>query len=1467
MRLFPHRKQEDGTNGTAADQHPGDTPRKHRHPVLRAIAWIAGSVVLLIVLLLVALGIYSTTSGFQQRLRTELISTLETATGGRVDLQGIQFHLMSLSLEADGLVIHGLEGPGQAPYLSADRVLVRITLKNIFAHATNSKGAMKFITLALLHVDDPHVHLIINKDGTTNQPEPKHPSTSNEPVMDTLLDLQASKVELVNGIALVNDKAIPFDLDAENLAANVRYILSTDRYGLTLSIDNIRSRMKDANVAHSHLWLAAQLGRKMVDLQQLNFDTGTNSHLWARARVDNFDHPIWGVSVRGNVQLPQISTLAGFPGLDAGTIDLNLDGHSCQIAPQQAQKRQHFWQRRHPQSNPANTKALPPSPDCEKGYLVAGDFKLHDAGYRDQNVNVKGVNGGAKLRVTPTELLFDALTANLPGGGAIEGDLRIHNWLGEVPPAAPATSPTIQAGQKTVNATAKTANAKPPATGAPVITPVEPAHAYLDVRVSGISLRTINAITEPAKYTDLGLDTVVNGPVHVEWGGTAKDLPSSVVATADLHLSPTGERLHGYLQSVPVSGVLKGTYRGSDETVHIEQADLHTPASSVVASGTLGVANGDPLTRLNLNANFRDLSEFDSIINAIGYKSNGKTGSAALPVALHGDAHFQGTASGPIAGLDIKGHLQANGLAVHLGSKGDIAIDSVVADAEYAPQGITVATASIRRNTAVLIVSGAVKPHRIVKRHVVSYAFDNDTQINGKVQLATAQVHDLLDIAGQGSMNVTGTISANATVSGMLGNLNGDGSVNLQNGEAYNQPYNSILVGLSVRGQQINAQSIQINAQGMQANGNAAYNLASKHFNAHLAANDVRLANLTTIKQKGTPVDGLLSFRADANGTAEQPGLNIHLQLANATYTGKAVGQLTADVTSTGNTVYLRAHTDLLATRLDVNGQVQLVGNYPMQAHATFTNLDVAPVLKLVGSSVDATSSAAGHLDVSGDAKTPATLRANLLVSALSVTTQGLTFAAQAPLHASLNGGVATLDPVHVTGPDTDLNLTASAQVFSPDGKPLPATGGHVTAQANGTVNVGIAHRFDPQIVSSGKISLDVTANGTTRKPNLGGTVTFQNTNLAYSQIPNGLSNMNGSASFTEDRLQLNNITAYSGGGRIVLTGFVQYHNGLFADVTATATAVRVRYYGVSATMNAAIHLQGSGNGGAITGNVMVTRFGLAQTFDFGSIAGGAGNVSPPPNPDSLLNKITLNVRLQSSPALSFQNSYARIAGTVDLTARGTLAVPSILGRITINDGDATFNGTRYELERGQVYFNNPIRIDPIVDLDATAHIENYDVTIGVHGSAKNLKLTYRSEPPLSQADIFNLLALGRTQEEAQINSQQLQQQGEDPTTNALLGGALNATVSNRVNKLFGGTGQVKIDPAFVGALGTSSARITVTEQLSRQITVTFATNVNSEAEQLIQLQYQIDPNKSVQITRDENGVFSIVYRIRKRYK
>ena len=159
------------------------------------------------------------------------------------------------------------------------------------------------------------------------------------------------------------------------------------------------------------------------------------------------------------------------------------------------------------------------------GYLLAGTAKIHKASYRNEYVRLHDVDGGATLHVTPTELLLTALTGYLPGGGSAAGELRIANWLGEVPPQDVAvSSSSTKAAVTTANTTAKTIGAKAPIPESSVkVPPVQVAHAYLTAVITKIPLRTIMDVTAPENYGDLGFDTAVSGPVKVEWGGPAEE--------------------------------------------------------------------------------------------------------------------------------------------------------------------------------------------------------------------------------------------------------------------------------------------------------------------------------------------------------------------------------------------------------------------------------------------------------------------------------------------------------------------------------------------------------------------------------------------------------------------------------------------------------------------------------------------------------------------------------------------------------------------------------------------------------------------------------------------------------------------------------------------------------------------------------------------------------------------------------
>ena len=185
----------------------------------------------------------------------------------------------------------------------------------------------------------------------------------------------------------------------------------------------------------------------------------------------------------------------------------------------------------------------------------------------------------------------------------------------------------------------------------------------------------------------------------------------------------------------------------------------------------LGVNLGDPLTDLKADMTVRDLGEFDQLLQTLGFEANGKKGTAAIPVVLHGGLVFHGTVTGRAADLDWKGHLQGTALEVKLGTELDTLIDSLVTDAEYSfDEGLAVASSTIKRGSAVLNVSGTMRPRKVASRRgVATYEWDEGTGVNATVQLANAQVADVLQIAGQQQkVPVTGTIAVNAKASGTL---------------------------------------------------------------------------------------------------------------------------------------------------------------------------------------------------------------------------------------------------------------------------------------------------------------------------------------------------------------------------------------------------------------------------------------------------------------------------------------------------------------------------------------------------------------------------------------------------------------------------------------------------------------------------------------------------------------------------
>jgi translocation and assembly module TamB len=1377
-----------------------------------------GRIVLYCVLgVVVLLGIafwYATTASFANHVRAKLIDVLTTATGGRVELAMFSWHPLRLQAEVDGLTIHGLEAPGEVPYAHVDALRIQAKIIDLFKAQ---------VGLRWLQVEHPVFHLIVYPDGSTNQPVPKKKTESGKPVTDVIFDLQANRTEVDNGVLLLNQRALPFNVAANNLAVTVTYRPQPEAYLGTVHVEDLTAAHGKAPDVHSKLDLNVEAARNALKLDGLHFVSGTSS-LNASGALSDFTKLNWQLGANGTIDLREAAALGAVEGLGPGETGLQIKGQGTGA----------------------------------KVFDVTGNVQLKNASYRQSYLLLSGINARTSLHVTQDEVSLPDVRVRLRQGGGVDASAKLLNYMAPAPTAEPGVA--VTSPRKAPKAVAK---------GRPQ------QEAAIHARIFGIRPEMVFEIIEVEKYENLGFDTQADGTADVWWKGSINDMGASAKVTVAPPRPPTPNE-------IPVTGAIDASFALRGGRLDARQVELHTPASYLNVTGRAAFIPMSQRSQLNVDFTTSNLNEFDRALIAFGVKAHGKQGVAALPVQLHGQAGFHGTVTGSLLNPDAKGHVSAKNFATVIetaaathpppqpttpisaepphpppmsaGTRQTVQWDDLELDAEYSPAVISVSDLSLTKAKTAIHASGQLHAAHGKRGKLI---YNNGSLLNATAHITDANVTDLLSIAGE-SLPVTGTVNLDAHAGGSLKALSGGGHVSVAGGEIYGEGYKSLNTDLKFAGESVGVTNLVFVQDGGRITGDADYNIQAKSFRGDAQGNSFDLSHIQRLQSAKMRLGGALSFDLHASGTTDAPQVNGKVALANLTLNEQAAGNVNADLHTTGHTLYLNANARLAQAKFEEAGQMQLTGDYPMQAKLTFSELDFAPVLTLLDvNGVRGNSQLHGVVEVSGPAKTPKLLDGTAEIDQFKVTLQRMPLTSKGPIRASLNDGVVKLNQLEIDAEDTNLVAGGTADLLGDGG---------MNVQAHGAMNAKLAQSFSPEISSSGHIDFNLTAQGALKTPDLEGQFNFKDVNLASQQIPNGLTHLNGSMVFNQDRLELRNLVGTTGGGTVTLGGFLIYQQGIFGDVTVTLKDTRFRYAGLSTSADATLRLHGTDNAMTLSGNIQITRFLVGPNVDFAALTGGAGAVSPPPDPNAFGNRVRLDVHITSAPQMDFQNSFAQISGGVNLRIRGTVAQPAVLGRINITEGRATYNGTTYQLQHGDIFFTNPVKIEPVIDLDATTRIEEYDVTIGLHGTTSKLAPTFRSEPPLPEADVISLLTQGRTQQEQSIYTTQQQQAGVNSTTNALLSGALNATVSNRIQKLFG-VGSVKIDPTYTGSLGQSSARITVTQNIGQQVLLTYATSVNSTTQQLISAQVNLSSTFSVTAVRDEADVFSLVFKVHKRYR
>jgi len=738
---------------------------------------------------------------------------------------------------------------------------------------------------------------------------------------------------------------------------------------------------------------------------------------------------------------------------------------------------------------------------------------------------------------------------------------------------------------------------------------------------------------------------------------------------------------------------------------------------------------------------------------------------------------------------------------------------------------------------------------------------------------------------------VTGTVALSGHAQGTIHDPVVTAQLTFTHGTVQGEPIDKLQASACYTAQLVELSSLQVSAPAGSAtlHGSFAHpvdQFASGTLEVHLASGDLRFDQMRTLQAAAPGLGGAvkvsLDFAGDLktiNGQREIAASQVDAtaDLNSLTYAGHQAGNAKLTAKTSGGAVNFALDSNIARATIHAQGELKLTADYPVTAQFSARDLrfsNLKPFLNAESIAPDFEASAQIEGSVSGSARKLDELRGEVRIPSFeakartrgkSTQPASLALRNEGPIEAQLDRSVLTIRTARLLGPrGTDIGI--SGTVGFAEKNPL-----NLTIKAG--ADLGLLQDIDHDFYSSGAISMDTSIRGSFASPLANGSLQLKNASVNMTSISNGISNANGTIALSGSTATIHNLTGESGGGKVTLSGFATLAGGtLRYALKANANRVRTREQGVSIVNNAALTVSGTSQQGVISGTVTIVSVGINPQSDLGSILDSTaaaqadnGQVSP------FLSNTRLDIRIRTAPNVRFQSSLAQdLQAEADLTLVGTLINPGMTGRVTVTQGDLIFFGNEYNVNRGVISFYNSLKIDPQLNVSLETTVQSIDVVLTLTGPIDNLKLSYRSDPPIQFEEIVALLAIGRQPtSDPTIVANQIpppQQSVGQMGETAVVSQAIAAPVSSRLERVFGVT-QLKIDPTFASGSSLPQASLTLQQRVANNVTFTYTQDYSQPNSELVRVEWTFSPRFSAVATRDINGIFGVDFFYKRQFR
>jgi len=257
------------------------------------------------------------------------------------------------------------------------------------------------------------------------------------------------------------------------------------------------------------------------------------------------------------------------------------------------------------------------------------------------------------------------------------------------------------------------------------------------------------------------------------------------------------------------------------------------------------------------------------------------------------------------------------------------------------------------------------------------------------------------------------------------------------------------------------------------------------------------------------------------------------------------------------------------------------------------------------------------------------------------------------------------------------------------------------------------------------------------------------------------LTNMVVAGRFDGNRLEIDQLTATAGDGKVEAKGYISLAqaDGYPMNIAMTLDNARLaRSENIAARATGNLVLEKvAGQAALLSGSLRlpetryrIVREGAAQVPVLTGIRRKPAAGRPRISGDglaavggSLFDLIRLDIALKASDEIYVSGMGLESEWMADIILRGTTLAPRVTGEIELVRGTLGFAGRSFELQEGRVTFPTGDAYDPAIRLLASDTIETVTVNVAVSGRASNPQIAFSSVPGLPQDEIVSRILFG----------------------------------------------------------------------------------------------------------------------------